>query len=98
MCAIAQTRKVSGAFYVSMFNVLLFVFLALVATGIGWGIAAKRARQAGTEVASSQDNKKCPFCSELIGYDAIVCRHCDYDQPMTKPLLSQERFEGWLRS
>jgi hypothetical protein len=71
----------------------------LVVAGIGKGISAKGAReQPSTEVTCSQDNKTCPFCSELIEYDAIVCRHCDYDQPMTKPLLSQERFEGWLRS
>jgi hypothetical protein len=82
-----------------MFNVLLFVLPGLVAAGIGKGISAKRAReQPSTEIASSQDNKKCPFCSELIEYDAIVCRHCDYDQPKTEPLLSQERFAGWMRS
>jgi ribosomal protein L40E len=81
-----------------MFSVLLFVLSGLVITGIGKGISAKRAReQPSTEAASSQDNKKCPFCSELIEDDAIVCRHCDYDQLRTEPLLSQERFEGWLR-
>ena len=82
-----------------MSSVLVFVLPGLVVAGIGKGISAQRAReQLTTEVASSQDNKKCPFCSELIEYDAIVCRHCDYDQPKTEPLLSQERFEGWLRS
>ena len=82
-----------------MFNVLLFVLPGLVVTGIGKEISANRAtEQPSTEAASSQDNKKCPFCSELIEYDAIVCRHCDYDQPRTEPLLSQERFEAWLRS
>ena len=82
-----------------MSSVLVFVLPGLVVAGIGKGISAKRAReQSSTEVASSQDNKKCAFCSELIEYDAIVCRHCDYDQPRTEPLLSQERFEGWLRS
>jgi hypothetical protein len=81
-----------------MFNVLLFVLPGLVVTGIGRGISAKRAReQPSMKAASSQDNKKCPFCSELIEYDAIVCRYCDYDQLKTEPLLSQERFEGWLR-
>ena len=82
-----------------MFSVLLFVLPGLVVAGIGWGISAKRAReQPSTEAASSQDNKKCPFCSELIDYDAIVCPRCDYDQPNTEPPFSQERFEGWLRS
>ena len=82
-----------------MSSVLVFVLPGLVVAGIGKAISAKRAReQSSTEVASSQDNRKCAFCSELIEYDAIVCRHCDYDQPKTEPLLSQERFEGWLRS
>lgn len=82
-----------------MSNVLLFVLPGLVVAGIGWGISARRAReQPSTEAASSEDNKKCPFSSELIEYDAITCSYCDYDQPQTGPLLSQERFEGWLRS
>ena len=82
-----------------MFSVPLFVLPCLVVAGIGWGMSAKRAReQSSTEATSSEYNKKCPFCSELIEYDAIVCRSCDYDQPKTESSLSQERFEGWLRS
>jgi hypothetical protein len=83
----------------AIFNALGVVLPGLVVAGIGKGISARGAREKpSAEVASSQDNKKCPFCSELIEYDALACPHCDYDQPKQEPLLSQARFEGWMRS
>jgi hypothetical protein len=26
--------------------------------------------------------KKCPYCAEIIKEDAIVCKHCDREQPI----------------
>jgi hypothetical protein len=36
----------------------------------------------------SGHQKKCPFCAEMIKVDAVVCRHCGRDLPVTDPVES----------
>lgn len=34
-----------------------------------------------TKAIASGDQKKCPYCAELVKSEAIVCKHCGRDLP-----------------
>ena len=40
------------------------------------------AHKVESNAIKSGESKKCPFCSELIKVDAVVCRHCGRDLPV----------------
>jgi Putative heavy-metal-binding len=35
----------------------------------------------GTAVVAESDERKCPFCAEMVKREAKVCRHCGRDLP-----------------
>lgn len=38
-----------------------------------------------SDVASSADTRKCPFCAELVKVEARICKHCQKDLPEFTP-------------
>ena len=42
-------------------------------------------------VASSSEQKKCPFCAEWIKPEAVVCKHCHKDIKVASPAVRSVR-------
>jgi uncharacterized protein YbjQ (UPF0145 family) len=57
---------------------------AVINVEYGRGISAmswKALTASGTAVFAESDERKCPFCAELIKREAIRCKHCGADLP-----------------
>ena len=73
-----------------------FCFLSLILSpGIGI-VAALIARPNTYKVEREQiatgQGKRCPYCSEIIKTDAIVCKFCGKDNLLNQPNYSQGRY------
>lgn len=49
-----------------------------------------------TAAIRSGDFRKCPFCAELVRYEATVCKHCQRDLPKVKPPSFSENVAAYV--
>lgn len=68
-----------------------------IVVGVILFVSGSRSKSANGQATG--ENKKCPFCAELIKYEAKVCRFCgrDLPEPMQKEEISNETPVGEYR-
>jgi len=47
--------------------------------------SSNQSKQKEEPATSSSEERKCPFCAELVKREAVVCKHCQRDLPPPGP-------------
>lgn len=72
---------------------LLSILLSPVVGVLAAAVATPDRAAAEKQRVSSGDERKCPFCAELVKREATICRFCQKALPPPEPIDGTPRFK-----